>query len=113
MLSLEYVAGLVDGEGHIRCASSNQGKYEKFYPRLQVTNTNYEIIETLQKQFGGSIMKKKMSAYAISRNWTQAYDWRISGDGARSTLSKLIPHLRIKRDIALEVLKADNKQVNF
>ncbi len=106
MLSLEYLAGLVDGEGCIRLHPSNKGKYRKYYPRLQVTNTYKPILDLLVDQFGGAIHSDKFPRKA---NWKIKHDWRISGDKARELLNQLLPYLVIKKEKAILVLQGDQK----
>ena len=109
MISLEYLAGLVDGEGCIRLTQTNGGKQGGklyYYPRLQVTNTFKPIIEELQKEFGGGV---RHSSSKNHPNWKDKYDWVADGDTARTILKQIVPYLRIKKDRAIEVLSLDQK----
>jgi hypothetical protein len=94
-LSLEYLAGLVDGEGCIRLHPSNKGKYRKYYPRLQVTNTYKPILDMLVDQYGGAVHSDTKSR---KENWK-----------ARELLNQLLPYLIIKKEKAIEVLQGDQK----
>lgn len=105
-MDLHYLAGLVDGEGYIRLCPSNRGKYRKYYPQLQVTNTYKPLLESLVSTFGGSINGPKRSKIATKDCW----DWRISGDKARQLLNELLPLLIIKQDKAKMVLSGDQKR---
>jgi hypothetical protein len=105
-LSLEYLAGLVDGEGCIRLHPSNKGKYRKYYPRLQVTNTYKPILDMLVDQYGGAVHSDTKSR---KENWKVKHDWRITGDKARELLNQLLPYLIIKKEKAIEVLQGDQK----
>ena len=105
MLSLEYLAGLVDGEGNIALRPSNKGKYRKYYPGIQITNTYRPVLEMVLLQFGGRIDGPKRSRGSTKDCW----DWRATGDTARNLIRALIPHLIIKRDIAVQVLLDDQK----
>ena len=107
-MNIHYLAGLVDGEGYIRLCPSNKGKYRKYYPQLQVTNTYKPLLESLVSDFGGSILGPKRSKNATKDCW----DWRISGDKARKLLHELLPLLVIKKDKAKQVLEGDNKKLN-
>ena len=108
MLSLEYLAGLVDGEGHVALRSSNKGKYKKYYPSIQVTNTYKPIIELLQAQYGGGI---RHYVHKNHPHWKDKYDWVANGDTARQLLTQLIPFLVIKKEAALAALTGDQKGV--
>lgn len=106
MISLEYLAGLVDGEGCIRLHPSNKGKYRKYYPRLQVTNTYKPILDMLVDQYGGAIHSAKTPQ---KEGWKIKHDWRLTGDKARELLNQLLPYLIIKQEKAKEVLLHDQK----
>lgn len=106
MISLEYLAGLVDGEGCIRLHPSNKGKYRKYYPRLQVTNTYRSILDMLVDQYGGAVHSSKNE---LKPHWKEKHDWRLTGDKARELLNQLLPYLIIKQDKAKEVLLGDQK----
>ena len=108
-ISLEYLAGLVDGEGCIRLHPSNKGKYRKYYPRLQVTNTYKPIIDLLVEEYGGACHS---SSNKNKPHWKEKYDWRLSGDKARELLTELIPYLIIKKDKAIWVLQGDQKALD-
>jgi len=105
MPDYHYLAGLVDGEGCIRLHPSNKGKYRKYYPRLQVTNTYLPLLEMLVDSYGGAIHGPKFSKQATK----PCYDWRITGDKAREILKSLVPLLIVKKEKAIEVLSGDNK----
>jgi len=89
-VNLSYVAGFVDGEGCIgfaKCRSS-------IYPRVFVTNTNKEILEEFQDQFGGDINQLSMR----KDGWKQGWSWRLSWSKAVDFLDAISPWLRIKAD---------------
>lgn len=48
MLSIEYVAGFMDGEG---CFGFQKGRYAKYKPLISVGNTNVSIIRALLYTF--------------------------------------------------------------
>lgn len=106
MISLDYLAGLVDGEGCIRLHPSNKGKYRKYYPRLQVTNTYKPIIDLLVEQYGGACHSSRNKN---KPGWATKHDWRLTGDKARELLTELLPLLIIKKETAIRVLQGDQK----
>lgn len=107
-LSFEYLAGLIDGEGYISLRPSNKGKYRKYYPRIQVTNTYKPILDLLVEELGGTITPKRNK----NPNWKEGYDWRLHGDAARKLLQDLLPYLIIKKEAAIITLKGDQKESN-
>ena len=107
IISLDYLAGLVDGEGCIRLHPSNRGKYRKFYPRVQVTNTYKPVLELLVSQYGGAIHS---ATKPQKEGWKLKHDWRLTGDKARELLKELLPFLIIKKEKAEQVLQGDQKK---
>lgn len=110
MFDISYIAGLVDADGCIRLHPSNKGKYRKYYPRVQITNTCRELMDALVEQFGGAIHGPKRRTDGIRNSTKDCWDWRITGDKCRQLLSNMIPFLFIKKEKAIKVLNQDNKQ---
>jgi len=73
MLSKEYIAGFFDGEGHLGITIT--GKAKQCQLRLTFVNTNYEILEMINFQYGGYI-----TLSGTSRPWAASYrsDWKTS-----------------------------------
>lgn len=107
-MEISYFAGLVDGEGCIRLHPSNKGKYRKYYPRLQVSNTYKPLLDMLVSQYGGAIHGPKRSPIRDCPT-KDCWDWRITGDKARQLLNDLLPFLIIKKQKAIQVLAGDQK----
>jgi len=86
---LAYLAGFFDGEGTQNHWTS--GGYT--YYRLFLSNTNREILQLYQDEFGGAICNKKLHS-PLSRKpmWT----WSINGEGAWDAYYKMRPYLREK-----------------
>lgn len=93
-LSLAYVAGIIDGEGSICLAKGKRGAW---FPRIMVTNTNYELLEALQHQFGGSIQSKKV----YPSHWRQPHVWRLQYSKAALFIIKVYPYLLVKHEQAI------------
>lgn len=105
-ISIQYLAGMVDADGCI--LSHKSGKIYR-YPRLQVTNTSWKLIEELISNFGGHSVKRHVKGKGTFINRQDCYDWRIDGNSARKLIEKLIPYLVIKKEKALQVLINDSK----
>jgi hypothetical protein len=90
-----YLAGYFDGEGCIWCDSST---------RCSVGNTFPDILEKFHIHFGGSIRRKNK----IAAHHKSAYEWYISGDGARNFVKTLAPFLIEKRDQAMILSRVFN-----
>lgn len=92
MLSLQYIAGLIDGDGCIHLDNSN----DKLYVAIQVSMTCKEIIDLLYVQFGGGfceIQPKK-------DNSKVAYQWKVRSDAAIHLLVDIFPYLVVKKEQA-------------
>lgn len=89
-MNLAYVAGLFDGEG---CVNFTKCRTIKI-PRVCITNTNLEVLESLQKSFGGFIQQGSRP----QNNWKQSYHWTISNSKACEFLTKIYAWVRIKKE---------------
>lgn len=95
--TIAYIAGIVDGEGHI-AMRVDHGKYRS--PILTVTNTNKPLLDFLQSKYGGSMCALKVR----SPKHNQAWSWRVSSKAAYTMIKDIRPHLIVKRAKALEVI---------
>jgi hypothetical protein len=104
MLSNEYSAGLFDGEG---CISINKTKGSKNNPytrpgfqlRVSVTNTNIDVLNFLQKTYGGKVyIREKKNA----RNYG---NWITVSNQCVEPLTLWTPHLIIKKEQASVALE--------
>lgn len=57
MISWQYLAGLIDGEGSI--GTTRTGKHRNVIGRVIITNTDTLLLELLRKDFGGSVSIRK------------------------------------------------------
>ncbi len=55
MISAEYAAGFMDGEGCINVSSCRNSTYI----RVLIVNTNREVLEMFQQRWGGDIKQNK------------------------------------------------------
>ena len=88
MLSLPYVAGIVDGEGCISVAK--RGPY--ITPTVQVANTDIGLLEIFYNQFGGNIDRNRESR----PNRKPCHCWRLAGRAAKTFVQQIRPWLLIK-----------------
>jgi LAGLIDADG endonuclease len=98
----EWLAGFFDGEGCISGSLSFQsGKYIK-NPRvtIQITITQKDkiILESIQKQYGGSIHEKKSGHPCWHLKW-------VGKENMSKILRTLSPYVICKRDQVLLALK--------
>jgi len=93
-----YIAGIIDGEGHIEFSDRPDSAGKRVY--LDVGNTNFEVIEWLERKCGGSVYDK-----VIKGNRKPAKVWRLNGPIlTRHLLAAVLPYLIIKKEAAMEVI---------
>lgn len=99
-LRASWLAGFIDGEGWIGIYKRKQGWH---CCQLTISNTNKEIIEWLQKSFGGGIITKKVF---IGQNWKEQYWWQVyNKKRLDAILLAIIPYLKVKKKQAILVRK--------
>lgn len=110
MLSLDYVAGIIDGEG---CINFHFIREKSLYCRLTVEMTNKKLIELLHSQFGG-IFYNRIRGTKNKRT----YLWRVYGNDAIKILLKVYPYLVVKEPQAKLIMQFysldinDDKEIN-
>lgn len=119
MLSLEYVAGLFDGEGHVLIVTPGYDRNGDYTPSVWATarktpcfavhagiaNTYEPIMHELLRQFGGLINRNEYVTTVLGNPGVK-YTWRIHAKMACDFLSAIRPFSIIKReqiDVALEL----------
>ena len=101
-ISIEYIAGLFDGEGNPYIKFKPQKKYLSIM--ITITNTNKEVLEIIQKTLGYGKVKERSPPKKI--NWSKSYCFRICHrEEAKDFLRKIIPFLIIRREECEKVLE--------
>jgi len=108
-----YLAGLMDGEGHISLLKNRKHlKSDGFALTLNIgiTNTNLPLMKWLVSNFGG-VYYTRYSSDNSNPRWSDRYDWFPKGrKNKEELLLGVLPYLIIKREqaeIALEFLRLD------
>lgn len=83
-----YAAGLIDGEGSIMLLSSHRSKFK--VPTISMTSTSYELIDFMQKTYGGVVCKHKTYKDHHKKSWS----WRIRYNKVFNFISKILPYLK-------------------
>jgi len=102
-LTIQYVAGLFDGEGCVNIYQTKKGvKKDRIGYELTATiyNTYFEIIKRLKETFGGYGLTRKRERVRNGENWKTSYEWKLSCSKAKDFLKKLLPYLIIKKEQA-------------
>ena len=89
MISAQYAAGFMDGEGCINVSSCRTTTYI----RVLIVNTNREVLEMFQQRWGGDIKQNKQQ----KAHWKVSYTWRVSYAACQQFLKDVYPFLVIKK----------------
>jgi hypothetical protein len=105
-LTASYIAGYLDGEGYFGITKNRYNHKRKtkgyFYRAIiKATSIDPEIINWLQESFGGWKNKRKFEG-----NQKDAYTWEFCGTGLIPFIRKIVPYLKIKKEQAQTILKA-------
>ena len=91
-MTIEYLAGLIDGEGHITMFSSVNGRGEHHQRALirvvqSEHNQGEQLFDIIKANYGGTICYK--AKYGM-------YEWSIYGKQAVALAEQLRPYLLVK-----------------
>lgn len=89
MDKLSYLAGLIDGEGHVSLSSAGAGK-KRFV--IEIKMTSERVINWLQNNFGGL----KQFRPSTNPNWNDQWRWRLQGKDAIALYEQIKPYLMVK-----------------
>lgn len=95
----QYLAAIVDGDGHIEINKSGKWKYRI---RLGVTNTSEALMDYLQATYGGNVHGPHKSKH---KNHKDRFIWLCSTKEAIKLIKQIEPYLVIKyeqADLAIE-----------
>lgn len=94
-LTLEYVAGLFDGEGNIWLNPRRHGQI------LSITNSNRQVLELVRRFFAcGTIQHVKLKTGKFLHRWRICHHIPVN-----NILRRLLPYLVIKRKVAGRAIK--------
>lgn len=89
---LGWVAGIVDGEGHIGLGKQKQNGCRRYnyHPTIHVTNTNYEILNELEKLTSLGIID--YHNHTLDK-YKKVGRWRLRKDEQKVFLPIILPYL--------------------
>ena len=114
-----YLAGIIDGEGHIRI-QRNIVKGRKtdgtdcisYICSLGARNTDFRLIRHLIKHFGGTWYPSKPPSNKPT--WKKSYNWQLFGNyNLQKVLLAVLPYLQLKKSqakLALEFLRLEGQR---
>lgn len=95
-LKKAYIAGFFDGEGCVQLCKYRHPKtrgHLSYYLRVVIANTEKEVLEQIQQEFGGKVKQRKR----VKPHHKDNFYLEISTQQARAFLESVLPYLRIKR----------------
>lgn len=110
-ISLQYLAGLIDGEGCLDFMSGGLSLDSKYkYPQIRVAlqESDNHVLHMVKDTFGGRINHRKRQK-SWRPNCHEQDLWTISGKDCFFLLKKLLPYLVIKQENARFLLSHGKK----
>src|ERR1035437_3208141 len=110
MVSKQYLAGFIDGEGCFNIAKDRT----TWFPRLLIGNTNLEVLSMIKETYGGDIQLMHKAVEPL--NWKQSWMYRAAGKTFRVILSDVYEYLIIKKpqaDLCLEMFTYKDAERRF
>jgi hypothetical protein len=100
---LAYLAGIIDGEGHITVvrAQRRNSRFPLYSPRVGVTNQSERLIEWMDERVAWTIRDLKPT----KGEWGWAYRPAVVGHAVADLLEVLLPFLVIKAEQATLVIR--------
>ena len=99
---LAYIAGIIDGEGHLGISKNTTKRQRQRNPKYQseicVINTDKRLMDWLESKMGGLINARNMNGKNVKKDiWKISYRWRIQESLHPELLNLILPYLVIKK----------------
>ena len=93
MISIPYIAGLFDGEGHVSITwtARKSGRDPKLCVKL--TNTHLPVLLEVKGLYGGCIYANKK----VAAHYLQVFVLSLTVEQSKKFLTDMLPHLIIKK----------------
>lgn len=100
-----YLAGLIDAECSLGIFRYRQKNRENFIYKilLQCGNTKFPIFKWLMERFGGQVHFVERRSKNI--NHRDFLTWRLSSKSLGDLLPKILPYLKYKQSVCIELMK--------
>lgn len=111
-----YLAGMIDADGNIGIHEQQQRNLTKlYYPYVQVTNTNEDLMKWLKDTFGANYYARSTGKNGLlyeEKGWKPVFAWRVTGKNATNLLSHILPYMVVKSErarLALQFVEIDSR----
>jgi len=101
---LAYLAGVLDGEGHITVLRSKNAACAngiQYRPYINITNTSKALMDWILENFGGSVK----TVTKRDGNRKPVSYWYMTGRNAASLIGQVLPYLVVKHRQAVLLLE--------
>lgn len=113
LLDYAYLAGLVDGEGHLRIQQGKERKGGRNYPRWNSSITigmcDAAPVKWCRTKFGGSLTSRQLK----NPRHRDLHEWAVYGRAASQLAEKLLPFLQLKREQAVLLLEYEMFKIDL
>lgn len=103
-----YIAGIVDGEGHIEIGigKATRTGSSRYSVAVVIANTDYELLAWVREHLPGGYVREK-TWHGVKAHWKKQWFFRLDRRGSvLSLLTLLRPYLIVKRQRADEAIEA-------
>lgn len=96
-IDLAYLAGLIDGEGHLRIGVKQSRRWHQWEVLIVIGMCDREPLDWCAEVFGGHVTR-----HSLPKNprYRRSYTWRIWGDQACALADAILPLLKLKTEQA-------------
>ena len=115
MISKQYLAGFIDGEGYISLITHKDIRTKRGYTldvRFQIDNTNKLILERIQELIGGTIGLKSKS----TDKWKEVYRLELKDlNRIEKVVKQILPYIFIKKEqckLIIDYCRARKNNIN-
>lgn len=98
----QYFSGFFDADGTVQIKRNNKKWFELV---CLVYNTNREVLELFQNEFGGKIY---LAHHYPERGWKDCWRWTVAARKAERFIKRVAPYLVVKRERALLGIKFES-----
>lgn len=112
-MNIQYLSGLVDGEGFIGIAKQiRKDRPSPAYRTIfQIANTHKLLMDTLKQEFGGNVYI--ITREANDKGWKEQYVWHCYDTKTAELLPQLIPYLIVKKQQAILIIEFIKNKKTF
>src|SRR6059036_3963003 len=94
MVSVEYLAGFIDGEGYLALGRIRRRRSREYPLRVVVYNTKPEILESIRAAWGGTMSRSE----SRKPGWKDQYALIWTNAAAANLIEKVALYLRVKAE---------------